>query len=252
MFAFLRAMFDYRKTLYQNYYSTHAGVQGESEGLAHFEQQKRYFIREFKSVMPIDKATAILDIGCGSGSFLAGLTELGYTNCRGIDLSSEQVEMAAKFGVRNVECEQAEDFLSRQQETFDVICAIDLIEHLSKDELVAFLKNARSALRPGGQVIFRTPNMDAPQASVFAFADFTHEVFLNKSSASQLMESTGYEGIEILDSFMFVENPLKEFVRKITWEVVVLCKKIELFASARTWHDVIFTPNIVITARRPT
>jgi 2-polyprenyl-3-methyl-5-hydroxy-6-metoxy-1,4-benzoquinol methylase len=244
-------MFDYRKTLYQNYYSNHAGVKGKKAQKAHFKQQRRYFKREFKSLLPADKAVAILDIGCGSGSFLSAIGELGYSNYRGIDLSQEQVEMAREFGVRNVECAEAKDFLSLQQEAFDVICAIDLIEHLSKDELISFLKVVKTALRPGGKVIFRTPNMDARQASVFAFADFTHEVFLNKSSATQVLLSTGYENIDVVEGFMFMENPAKEFTRKLLWMVIKFCLKLELFATARTWHEVVFTPNIVITGHRP-
>lgn len=242
-------MFDYRKTLYQNYYSNHAGVSGEAAQRVHFEQQKRYFIREFAPLLPIDQRSKILDIGCGSGSFLKGMNELGYPDTTGIDLSPEQVAKAAEFGVANVSQSDAASFLSQHEAGFDLITAIDLIEHLSKDELILFLQSVRKALKPGGGVIFRTPNMDAPQASVFAFADFTHEVFLNKSSALQLMASCGFSAVEVHPSYIFIENPVKEIFRKLLWFKLKLFKKASLFATARTWHDVVFTPNIVITGK---
>lgn len=243
-------MFNYRKTLYQDYYSTHSGKSGETAQKSHFEQQKRYFGWEFKAIMPIDKRVKILDIGCGTGSFLAAMNELGYTNTQGIDLSPEQVKMALKFGVQNVELHEANDYLSKHQEAFDVICAIDLIEHLSKDELVDFLSSVKKALKSGGMVVFRTPNMDAPQSSVFAFADFTHEVFLNKNSAFQLLASCGFSDVEIKEGIMYIENPMKEIVRKVLWFLLKFWMKLMLFATARTWHDAVFTTNIVIVGRK--
>ncbi|MBI1306154.1 MAG: methyltransferase domain-containing protein [Bacteroidetes bacterium] len=247
MFAHPLRMFNYRKTLYENYYSTHSGVDGDKARFVHFEQQRRYFRREFEKHLPDDKSIQLLDVGCGTGSFLKATEDLGYTNARGIDLSPEQVQMASTFGVKNVELANALEFLGSHQNSFDVITAIDLIEHLSKDELVEFLGLVRGALKDGGKAIFRTPNMDSPQASVFAFADFTHEVFLNKNSSMQVMSSCGFTNVKVDEGYMFIENPLKEFFRKIIWWKYKTWMKIILFATARTWHDVVFTPNIVIS-----
>lgn len=243
-------MFNYRKTLYQDYYTTHSGKSGEDAQRVHFEQQKRYFGWEFKSVMPIDKRSKILDIGCGTGSFIAALNDLGYDETYGIDLSPEQVKMASIFGVKNIELAEAHEYLAKYSETFDVVTALDLIEHLSKDELIDFMQAVKNALKPGGLVVFRTPNMDAPLASVFAFADFTHEVFLNKNSAFQLLASNGFSDVLIKEGFMFIENPFKEFIRKVLWFKLKIFLKLMLFATARTWHNVVFTPNIVITGKK--
>ena len=43
-----------------------------------------------------------------------------------------------------------------------------------------------------------------------------------------------------------IKNPAKELVRKFLWFFVVLKLKSQLFASGRTWHQLVFTPNIVI------
>ncbi len=243
-------MYKYRQTLYQNYYSNHAGTTDKDKQQAHFDQQKRYFVREFKNHVPANRNLRVLDIGCGSGSLLAALSELGFSKAYGVDLSEEQVAMAAQFGVKNVVQGDAKSFLDKQNEGFDLIFAVDLIEHLGKDELIEFLQLVQTKLNSGGQVIFRTPNMDAPLASAFAFADFTHEVFLNKSSANQIMKSVGFDSVQVVEGIMFIENPMKEFIRKITWSITKLMLKIQLFASARTWHDVVFSPNMVIIGRK--
>ena len=247
MFAHRITLVKYRKILYERYYSTHSGVDGVDAQRAHFEQQRRYFRREFESLMPSDKSGRILDIGCGTGSFIQAMRDAGYTNIEGVDLSPEQVKMADEFGVPGVHLGAAEDFLSKADVKYDVITAIDLIEHLTKDELVDFLRMVHDALQVGGKVLFRTPNMDAPQASVFAFADFTHEIFLNKNSGMQVMDSCGFSEVQVVPGFVFIENPIKEFFRRILWWKYVTWKKLILFASARTWDDVIFTPNMVLT-----
>jgi len=243
-------MHHYRETLYQNYYSTHSGKQDQAIQIQHFNQQVRYFEREFKHLLPKDSNASILDIGCGTGSLIKALNNLGYTHTQGIDLSEEQVKMSTVFGVEGVEQADVNEFLQDKQSEYDIIFAVDLIEHLGKDELVRFLKMVYSSLKPGGQVVFRTPNMDAPLASVFAFADFTHEVFLNKSSAKQLLQSCGYGEVQITEGIVFIENPIKEILRKIGWGITKLCLKLQLFFSARTWDEVVFTPNIVITGKK--
>ncbi len=251
MFAKPFIMYKYRETLYRNYYLTHSGTTDESAQLSHFKQQVRYFKMEFEKQLPKDKSCNILDIGCGTGSLIKGLNELGYLNTAGVDLSEEQVAMSKTFGVDNIEHGDVREYLRGKQSSFDLIFAVDLIEHLGKDELVEFLAMVKKALKPGGLVIFRTPNMDAPQASVFAFADFTHEVFLNKSSSIQLMESSGFKDVTISEGIVFIENPLKELMRKLGWSITKWRLKLQLFYTARTWHDVLFTPNIVIVGRNP-
>ncbi|MCB9261512.1 MAG: class I SAM-dependent methyltransferase [Flavobacteriales bacterium] len=239
-------MHKYRKTLYENYYSTHSGKTDVAIQQSHFDQQVRYFKWEFGNHLPTNKSIAILDIGCGFGSLIKALNELGYNQTTGIDLSPEQVKMAEHFGVKNIQQADAHDFLQNENAKFDVIFAVDLIEHLSKDELVDFLQRLKSGLKPGGKIILRTPNMDAPLAGVFAFADFTHEVFLNKASAMQLLHSVGFTKVAVSEGIMYNESPIKEFVRKIGWFCTRTWLKAMLFFSARTWDEVVFSPNIVV------
>ncbi|MFT5725602.1 MAG: 2-polyprenyl-3-methyl-5-hydroxy-6-metoxy-1,4-benzoquinol methylase [Bacteroidia bacterium] len=244
-------MYQYRETLYKNYYSTHSGKLDQSVQVQHFNQQVRYFVREFQNLVPADKSVQILDIGCGTGSLIKALNTLGYNNTYGVDLSEEQVKMASAFGIACIVQADVKDYLQDKAGVYDVIFAVDLIEHLGKDELVDFLKLVNRGLKPGGTVVFRTPNMDAPLSAVFAFADFTHEVFLNKSSAKQLLQSCGYQEVEISEGITFIENGVKEIIRKIGWAITQIGLKAMLFLSARTWDEVLFSPNIVIKGKKP-
>ena len=98
-------------------------------------------------------------------------------------------------------------------------------------------------------VIFRTPNLDAAFGNMFANGDFTHENYMNKNSATQLMMAMGFKNVEVLPSYLVVKGFLKEMIRKIVWQLFLVKYKIELFASARSHKKIVFTPNMIIVAK---
>ena len=169
-----------------------------------------------------------------------------------MDLSEEQVNMAHEFGVSEVVLGDAMQFFRSSEEQFDVITGMDIIEHFTKDELVELLQLIQSKLNPGGMAIFRTPNMDAPVASAFALGDFTHENYLNASSAEQVMLSCGFHSVNVLPSTMRVQGVLKEIVRRIAYDWLELFWKLQLFATARSTRKVLFTPNLIIVGQNNT
>ncbi|MDC1395547.1 class I SAM-dependent methyltransferase, partial [Bacteroidia bacterium] len=133
-------------------------------------------------------------------------------------------------------------------EKADIIVGLDILEHFTKDELIEFLLNVKKCLNPGGKAIFRTPNMDAPQTSLYAYGDVSHEVFLNKSSALQVTSAVGFGNVKVFGGLLRNTNPIKEFIRKIGWWKYKTFKKVVLFCTARTWHNVVFEPNLLIVA----
>jgi hypothetical protein len=112
---------------------------------------------------------------------------------------------------------------------------------------VELLNLCRKNLSDDGLMIFRTPNMDAPFASTFAYGDFTHEVRLNYSSALQLMLSAGFSNVEVKPSFINAGGA-KELLRKLSWGIVKFFSKLTLFASGKSTRNVLLTPNLVIKA----
>lgn len=241
----------YRDTLYANYHTNQSGRAALTDARQLFEREKRQFEREILPLFSlVNRDAKIFDLGCGSGSLLMALSQAGFTNASGMDLSIEQVNRAHNYGVMTVQQGDAMGYLKGSVETFDVITGMDIIEHFTKDELVELILLIRSKLAVGGQAIFRTPNMDAPISTAFAIGDFTHENYLNASSAEQLMMSCGFDAIGVLPSSMKIENPIKELIRKLVWPLVVLQLKLQLFATARSTRKVLFTPNLIILGKK--
>ncbi len=237
-------MLNYRDTIYNNYFSTQVNKLARDYA-SMLEEQSRHNSAELIDLLPENKSSKIVDLGCGFGTFVKPAMDAGYANVTGYDISEEQVKVANELGLTNVKLSSIEDFFAKQEKA-DVIVGLDIIEHFTKDELFQFLLQVKKTLNKGGKAIFRTPNMDAPQTSVYAYGDISHEVFLNKSSALQLMNALGFSNVEVSGGLVKNASPLKELIRKVLWWKYKTLKKTILFATARTWHNVVFEPNLLI------
>lgn len=237
-------MLKYRDTIYNNYFSNQVNKLDvdHSKMLA---EQASHNGAELLGLLPSNKAAKIVDLGCGFGTFVKPALDAGYTNVTGYDISEEQVKVANQLGLNTVYQSSIEDYFAKGEKA-DVIVGLDIIEHFTKDELIEFLVNIKNHLNPGGKAIFRTPNMDAPQTSIYAYGDISHEVFLNKSSALQVMSSVGFTKTQVFGGLLRNTNPFKELIRKAGWWKYKTFKKIVLFCTARTWHNVVFEPNLLI------
>jgi len=141
---------------------------------------------------------SILDVGCGKGEWLGWLKLKGYTNLFGIDGSESDLHLARSWldGV-TFECGNLLDHLERTQKVYDVIHAKDVIEHLTKDEIVRLLTGARRALKPGGQLWIQTFNAQAPLAAATRYGDFTHETGLTPQSLAQCLRACGFQSVRV-------------------------------------------------------
>lgn len=106
---------------------------------------------------------SLLDVGCGDGLFVAemdqrlGLSQRSWRLC-GVDYSAAKVEQARTRGYEFERC-NLEEGLPFEDESFDVITAGELIEHLYDPD--GFLAEMHRALRAGGHLLVTTPNLQA-------------------------------------------------------------------------------------------
>lgn len=103
------------------------------------------------------KTVDLLDVGCGGG-FLTNALALEGHNVTGIDLSPSSLEIAKKYDrtgkVRYLEADAYT--LPFENESFDVVCAMDILEHVTEPERL--IREASRLLRPGGLFFFHTFN----------------------------------------------------------------------------------------------
>lgn len=120
----------------------------------------QYYERESEVIGALEDLK-ILDIGCGGGLICEPLKRMGAAHVCGIDAGEKNIE-AAKLHATQSELDieyhatSAEDFVTEHAEQYDVVLALEIIEHVnSPDEFVALVQKF---VKPGGIVIFSTLN----------------------------------------------------------------------------------------------
>ncbi|MGD1994789.1 MAG: methyltransferase domain-containing protein [Anaerolineae bacterium] len=93
-----------------------------------------------------------LDAGCGTGTMLGHLEQLGPAV--GIDRATAAVRFCRGRG-RNRLVQGTADTLPLEDGTFDLVCALDMLEHIADD--VAALKEMSRVCRPGGRILITVP-----------------------------------------------------------------------------------------------
>ena len=241
---------EYRNSLYADYANSWGKFASLDDVYAWLDRTSQSLAHEFLPMLPADKNCSILDVGCGCGPLLYALKHHEYTNTSGIDVSPSQVETAHKVGLFNIKQAEAIDFLQNGNQRYDVIFAIDLIEHLNKSEFVELMRTMRDALRPGGEIILRTPNVDAPFGTVYSYGDFSHEMHLNKLSALEIFSALQFREVQVIPSAPRAHTRMRELLRSGIWTVMRPFFAALLFSRGLRQGDVILTPNMVIRARR--
>jgi 2-polyprenyl-3-methyl-5-hydroxy-6-metoxy-1,4-benzoquinol methylase len=144
----------------------------------------------------------LLEIGCAHGGFVALARQSGY-DAIGMELSPAIVEYARRTFQAQVLCGPIERH-SIAPGTFDVIAAMDVIEHFS-DPLAEMEKYVR-LLSPGGILLIQTPCLYR--------TDLTY---------GQLIESNDRFPLHLREkehTFLFNKNSIQDFLRRLGFEYV--------------------------------
>jgi SAM-dependent methyltransferase len=94
-----------------------------------------------------------LDFGCGTGAFLPYLERYGDVSA--VDVDESAVAFCHQRGRSEVLHVRAGSPLPFEDETFDLVTTLDVIEHIDDD--VTALRELRRVLRPGGVLLVAVP-----------------------------------------------------------------------------------------------
>jgi 2-polyprenyl-3-methyl-5-hydroxy-6-metoxy-1,4-benzoquinol methylase len=209
----------YRERIYRNYATRFqdAPERFDEEAALRWGLPYNHYLRGW---LPVQREAAILELACGGGKFLHFLKQRGFTQVHGVDISPEQVALSRQvLGADQVTEGDAIAFLESHPGEFDLIVAMDLIEHFRKDECLCFLDACASALRPGGRLILQTPNAESPWGGHHRYNDFTHELGFNPNSILRLLSLAGLEKGQVREMGP-VAHGLKSLIRWFLWRVL--------------------------------
>lgn len=234
----------YRDTLYDSYVTGHQGEIAEDGSRASLET-------DVVARLPPDRATRILDIGCGQGQLVALLLEHGYADVVGIDVSAEQVELAHRLGRTTVRQADLFQFSADNAGEFDAITAIDLVEHFDRDAVVDLFRTLAQLLSPGGTLVLRTPNGASPYSGRILYSDLTHGVAYTSRSLEQVFAASGLAFVGAFPVRPAGKTP-RQRVRRVLWHAIEALHIASLVVETGFTRGHVVTQNLIGVARKPT
>jgi SAM-dependent methyltransferase len=210
----------------------------------------RYLGANYLPYMPAAKDASILCVSCAVGYFVNRLTEEGYSNVLGIDANPDLVAHARRKGL-NCIAAPALPFLEEHPEAFDTIWCGNEVNHLTKEELIDFLRLCMQSLKPNGTVIIHSQNGANPITGIDGLAhNIDHMSLYTEYSLHQVLEYTGFQDIQIapIKLYVFYRNPLNYLGMAIELSLTTLFRLLFKFYQK---NNRIFTKKIAGIGRKP-
>jgi 2-polyprenyl-3-methyl-5-hydroxy-6-metoxy-1,4-benzoquinol methylase len=234
---------DVRSRLYEAYVSQHAGRGGD-------EAAALVYRRDIRPLLPSSQAGPVVDLGCGRGELVRLMQADGF-DAEGIDISPEQAALARAAGVAGVRQGDFRTVLAGRPSYYAAITATDLLEHLTKPEVLQTFDDVAAALAPGGVFVGRVPNAISPLGGHIRNGDFTHQTSFTARSIRQLAAAAGFDSV-LARSSPPVAHGLASAARAVTWQIVSTCYRIALAAETGSLRGHIVTLNLTFAVRKGT
>jgi SAM-dependent methyltransferase len=171
----------------------------------------------------LQAGSTLLDVATGRAEMAAGFGALGL-RVTAIDASPEAGPFAFRAGAEFIQAAIVPNVCMPVADgSFDVVFCKSFVEHLR--EPVGFAEDCYRALKPGGKVLFLTPDWESNQR-IF-FDDVTHVTPFSTITMRQVLELSGFQDIT---SYRFRQLP-------VTWQhpmVNLLSSSISPFVPSRT------------------
>lgn len=170
----------------------------------------------------------ILDYGCGPGTFLGRYLKNIEAEKFGVDLSQVQIAYARETFGTNISFLSTDSF-NVAKDKFDLIIAIEFIEHISLDESKLFLDNCYNNLKSGGMLVMTTPNYKGlwpilERVTDLLFSTEYHQQHVsryNKSTLSQVVTESNFK-VERINSILGLKTltPFNNILIKATFSLI--------------------------------
>lgn len=148
---------------------------------------------------------SVLDIGCGDGRLL-GLLNKSISKKTGVDLSKRAIDFARGF---HPEIEFLAVDADQLKEKFDIVVAMEVLEHISDEDISDFFKKMENRINEYGHIIISVPTKVIPLNKKH-YRHYDLELF-----QKQLKNSRA--NLKVIDvEYIFKSSSLINFYNKLT------------------------------------
>jgi 2-polyprenyl-3-methyl-5-hydroxy-6-metoxy-1,4-benzoquinol methylase len=157
------------------------------------------------------KGKKLLEIGCGTGVFLAKAREHGF-DCSGLELSSYAADFVRKMGIP-VETKSIEE-ANFAENLWDVIVMREVIEHLPHP--MESIRTIHKWLKPGGVLFMATGNYDCPERKLrgsdwFYFMPEGHLYYFSNRTMTKYLRKAGFRTVNVTNQGDMLMEKLRQW-----------------------------------------
>lgn len=185
---------DYANTLDELYADLEDAFRGTTKEVL---EKLNYYVPVINEIYYKHDGAPILDIGCGRGEWLSILQQLNM-NAKGIDNNQAMIQRCLKQGFTVIQDDMLSYLYQQPDNSFSVVTAFQVIEHLPFKTLVILIQEILRTLRPGGIAILETPNPKNIIITSYIFnLDPTHLKPVPPDLMHFLFKKFGFSGVDI-------------------------------------------------------
>jgi len=167
---------------------------------ADIKERLKVYLPYVKETLEKTGGGLILDVGCGRGEWLELLKENGI-KAVGVDINRVMVNQCKELDLNVIEADAIEYLRKQKNNTFSVITGFHIVEHLPLKTMIALFDECLRVLKPGGMVIFETPNPENLIVGACNFyTDPSHRNPIPPETLKFLIEARGFVGVQKLES----------------------------------------------------
>jgi SAM-dependent methyltransferase len=140
----------------------------------------------------------ILDLGCGRGEWLELLHDHGYC-ALGLDINQAMLEQCQSLGLSVLAGEALAYLKALPDNCLGAVTGFHIVEHLAFEILIQVMAEAYRVVRPGGMMIFETPNpRNVIVGSCNFYFDPTHKNPIPPEMLQFVAHYSGFSTVQIL------------------------------------------------------
>ena len=197
------------------------------------------------------RGQVVLDLGSGTGELCRCTAEAGAASVTGVNLSAEEIEFArTKCGASFVQSEIEAYLRTAPEASVDRVYALNILEHLGKDQLVGVLEGAHRVLKPGGTLVVMVPNATSPFGGMTRYWDFTYEIAFTPSSVRQLARLVGFKNDVEFRECGPIPYGVVSGARYLLWQAIRLGIWFRLMVELASSKGGIYTADMMLRMRK--
>ena len=243
-----------RDEIARRYFETTAvrGSRGRQTTRAYYDAVGKQLAPRLRPWLPADRTARCVELAAGCGEALYILEKEGFHNLVGVELCADELEQVRPHVRVELVYANAVDYLTGcQTHSVDFVLALNFLEHLPKDTLLALLTEVARVLRPGGTMVAMVPNAVSPLGGLTRHWDMTHEWAFTPNNFYQLAALAGFDHRVDFREWGPAPHGIVSGIRYLLWQGVRALIAFRLLIEVASTKGGIYTMDMLVRMHAP-